>query len=258
MEPRPMESRPVRPTSQFEDINIIELLFVLKGKIIWIVLCAMVGAAISFTYTTYRITPLYQASLKMIVNSKRDAYAVLTVSDVTSAESLVATYAAVIKSNRVLDRVIEKLELNMGWTSLNGMIAVNPVNNTPVMNIVVTNPDPEMARRIVNTIAEVAPAIIVDAVEAGSCKVISDAYCSGWPVSPNVRQNTMKGMAVGAMLCAGVVVLFHLLNDNVRSEEQLAELTGVPVLSSIPLVGKGTKSKKHRRKRKHRRKEAEE
>lgn len=256
-----MEQRTNRPRTE-EAIDIIELLFVLKGKIVWLVLSALLGGLLAFAYTTYRVTPMYQASLQMIVNTKRDAYSVVTASDVTSAESLVATYAAVIKSNRVLDRVIEKLELNMSWTALNGMISVNPVNNTPVINLVCTNADPEMARRIVNTISEVAPAIIVDAVEAGSCKVISDAYCSGSPVSPNVRKETMKGIGLGAALAAGIVVGLHLLNDSVRSEEQLTQLTGVPVLSSIPLVGKSVKHKgkkhHHHRHKDKEKKEAEE
>lgn len=252
-----MEQRNIRPRPE-DPIDIIELLFVLKGKIVWLVLSAMVGGLLTFAYTTYRVTPMYQASLQMIVNTKRDAYSVVTASDVTSAESLVATYAAVIKSNRVLDRVIEKLELNMSWTSLNGMISVNPVNNTPVINLVCTNADPEMARRIVNTISEVAPAIIVDAVEAGSCKVISDAYCSGRPVSPNVRRETMKGIAAGIALSGGIVVLLHLLNDNVHSEEQLAQLTGVPVLSSIPMVGKTGKHKSKKHRHHHKKKEQKE
>lgn len=236
-----------RNNTQEQQIDLMELLFVLRRKIVLIIICALAVGAMSFTYTMVYITPMYQASIRMIVNSKRDAYTDLTIRDVTSAEGLVATYATIIKSNRVMDQVIETLHLDMSWNQLNNMVAVNPVDNTPVMNIVVTGPDANLARRIVTTIAEVAPEIIVDAVEAGSCKVVSDPYCSGTPVSPNVKQNTAIGVVAGAVLCAGYSIMMHLMNDSIQSEDQLEGFANVPVLSAIPLVEGSGRYRRHRR-----------
>lgn len=239
--------RPPMPPTPQEPINILELLLVLKRKIVWIIIAALVAGCAAMGYTTYRITPLYQASIRMIVNAQHDSYTNSTVADVASAQSLVATYATIIKNNRVLDQVIEELDLNMSWTQLNGMVSVTPVNETPVINITVTSADPQQAQDIVTTISEVAPELIVDAVEAGSCKVISDAYCSGYPVSPNVRKNTMQGAAVGGAFISGVFVLLHLLNDNIYSEDQLEEFAQLPVLSTIPKTGKHASKGKHRK-----------
>lgn len=245
-----MEQNMMNDPRKNDLVDLMKYVYLLKSKIVWIILSAMILGALSFAYTTYRITPLYQASIRMIVNQKRDAYTSLSVSDVTSAEGLVATYATVIKSNRIMDRVIEKLNLNMNWNELNSMVSVNPVDNTPVVDIIVTNKDPDLARRIVNTISEVAPELIVDAVEAGSCKVISDANVTGSPVYPNVKKNTQKGMLAGAAFCAGLIILISLLDDRIQSEEQLTELIQAPVLSTIPQVGKKTKTHKKNRKRK--------
>lgn len=243
-----------QPMNGMENIDLMQILFALRAKIVYIILAALIFGTGTMFYTERYVTPLYQASIQMIVNARKDVYTSTTVSDVTSAENLVATYATVIKSNRVMERVVKSLELNMSWTSLNGMVDVRPVNDTPVINIVCTSADPEFCRKVVTSISEIAPELIVEAVEAGSCKVISDAYSSGYPISPNIRGNVEKGMLLGAALASAIVVLLHLLNDTIQSEEQLMELSDAPVLSTIPMLGSRS-SRKHygssHKKRKH-------
>lgn len=239
----PVRSTPTSPAGgSIEQIDLMQLLLVLRSKIVYIVLAALLCGMGAMFYTNRYVTPKYQASIQMIVNARRDMYTNTTVADVANAENLVATYATVIKSNRVMERVVQALELNMSWTALNGMVAVHSVNDTPVMNIVVTGTSPELCRKVVTSIADIAPEMIVEAVEAGSCKIISDAYCSGHPISPNIRSNVQKAALAGGALTAGLFVLLSLLNDTIQSEEQLMQVSSVPVLSTIPAMdGRGSK-----------------
>lgn len=232
-------------------IDLFEIINVLYAHLMTILLCTLLAGVGAYLYSTYCITPLYQANIRMLVNAKNDGYnTTVTVGDLTSAESLVDTYAVVIKSDRVLDRVIEEMDLNMSWVSLNNMISVNAVPNTSVINIVCTAADPDFARNIVTTISEVSPEQIVDAVEAGSCKVLTNAYCSGNPISPSIKKNTMIGVMGGGAASAGFFVVLHLLNDTIQSEDQLADVTGFPVLSTIPVAEENSDSKKRRKRSK--------
>lgn len=238
-----------------EEIQLLELLSVLYSHFVSILLCGLLVGGVAYLYSVYLVTPMYQADIKMLVNARYDSFTTtVNVNDITAAESLVDTYAVVIKSDRVLDVVIEELGLDTDWVTLNRMLSVKAVANTAVIDIVCTADDPEFARQVVMTISEVAPEQIVDAVEAGSCKVLTNAYSSGIPVSPSVKKNTMLGVAVGGAASSGLYIILHLMNDTIQSEEQLAEVTDCPVLSTIPVVEEldSTSKKKHKKGRRKR------
>lgn len=231
-----------------DSIDLVQILLALKKRIVFILLAALLGAVISYGYTTQFVTPKYQASIQMIVNARPEtvnSVTQTTVGDITSAQNLVATYAAVIKSNRVMEHVDKTLGLNMGWKRINDMVTVRPVNDTPVINLIVTCTDPELARQIVTAISEFAPEKIVEAVEAGSCRVISDADYSGTPISPNVKNNIYIGFLLGAVLASAVVVFLYMLDDAIYSEDQLSDLSPVPVLSVIPMAESKSGNKKY-------------
>lgn len=235
-----------------DQIDLLELLNVLYSHLLTILLCALLAGGAACLYSMYFITPLYQADIKMLVNARYDSFTTtVNVNDITAAESLVDTYAVVIKSDRVLGLVIEEMGLDTNWVTLDRMIKVSAVPNTAVIDIVCVADDPEFARQVVMTISEVAPEQIVDAVEAGSCKVLTNAYSSGIPISPSIKKNTLLGVAAGGCVSGGLFILLHLLNDTIQSEEQLAEVTGCPVLSTIPVVeeAEGASKKKHKKNR---------
>lgn len=219
-----------------DTIDLLEYLNLLKANIIMILLCGIFAGYAGNYYVTHRVTPVYQASINLIVNANVEATTVVTISDVNSAASLVDTYAVVIKSNRVLDRVVEELQLPYSWAMLNNKVSVRAVNETSVMEVAVKDSDPDEAMRIVLKISEVAPGILVQAVHAGSCEIVSDAYTSGTPISPNIRRFTQTAFLAGAVAFAGMVCLLHLLNNTVADDEELKQLLDVPVLGVIPEV----------------------
>ena len=97
----------------------------------------------------------------------------------TTAKNLVATYGIIVKSDTVLDQVIEELGLDMTYEQLADRVSVSAVDSTQVMQISVQDENPAEAKAIVGKIVEIAPDVIQEAVEAGSVKVISDARCGG-------------------------------------------------------------------------------
>ena len=97
-----------------------------------------------------------------------------------------------------------------------------------------TDANPEGARQVCEQITQVAPDEIVEAVEAGSVKVISAASLNPNPVSPNVMRNTAMAGALGLAACAGLFVVQFLLNNKINSEEDIAKQLNLPVIGVIP------------------------
>ena len=156
-----------------EVIDLSELLRLLWSHVLQIVAVGLVAAVISFLVCTFALTPRYQASVNMIVNTRQDSTTTVSTDNITSAKSMIDTYAVIIKSNLVLNDVIQRMGLDMTYSQLADSITVGSVNSTQIMAITVTNENPGLAGKIAQTIAEVAPDVIVEKVEAGSCKAVS-------------------------------------------------------------------------------------
>lgn len=217
-------------------VVIFELMQALKEKIALILIATIAAAAAGWSLSTFFVPKRYEASVNMIVNTRTDLTTVVTSDSISSAQNLVDTYAIIIKSNKVLNKVIDQLSLPMSYEELSGMISVDAIDRTQVMKIAAQCQDPHQAEQIVLTISQIAPAIVADAVEAGSCKVVSDVYSSRKPVSPNsVRTAVLAAGLVFVLVCAAVV-LRELLNDYIVDDADMEKKLGISALGVIPDV----------------------
>ena len=215
---------------------ILELLQALKEKIGLILAVTIVAALLGWGVSAFLMPKRYEASVNMIVNTRSDLTGIVTNDNISSAQNLVDTYAIIIKSNKVLNQVIAALELSMTYEDLYEQVSVNDINNTQVMKIAAQCSDRELSARIVQTISEIAPVIVADAVEAGSCKVVSDVYTVEEPVSPNVLRNTILFAMLAMVSACAAVVLRELFNDYIVDDADMERKLGLSALGVIPNV----------------------
>jgi len=215
---------------------ILELMQTLKEKLALIICTVLLVSVVSWACSAFLLPKKYEASVNMIVNTRTDLSGMVTSDNISSAQNLVDTYAIIIKSNKVLNQVIDKLGLNMSYEELSERITVDPIRNTQVMKIAAQCPDPAQAAHIVRTISEIAPSIVADAVEAGSCKVVSDVYSSNRPVSPNTAKNIFVAAAMAFVLVCAAVVLQELFNDYIVDEADMERKLGLAAIGVIPDV----------------------
>lgn len=224
--------------NQEQGYNIVffELLGVLKEKVVFIILVTIITASLGWACSEFIITPQYEASVNMIVNTKNDTVGTMTTDEISSAQKLVNTYAIIIKSNTVLNQVINTLNLEMAYSDLYEKVSVNAIDNTQVMKIAVRMDNPEIAEQIVDTITRIAPDIVKDAVEAGSCKVVSEVSVGDNPVYPEVMKVTIIAAFLGMIICMGVIVMKELINDFIVDDSDVERKLGIPTLGIIPNV----------------------
>ena len=217
-------------------VVILELMQTLKDKIALIMIATVAAALAGWAVSSFFVPRRYEASVNMIVNTRTDMNTVVTSDNISSAQNLVDTYAIIIKSNKVLNSVIDELDLNMSYEELSRQISVDAINRTQVMKIAAQCSDSRLAEQIVHTISQIAPAIVADAVEAGSCKVVSDVYSSQKPVSPNIPRTTILFGALAFLLMCAIVVLRELFNDYIVDDADMEKKLGISALGVIPDV----------------------
>lgn len=219
---------------QYSEFDLAELFTLLREKFAVIFAAALGCGLLAMGFTFCFVTPQYEADVNMIVNTKQSDTAMMTNDNITSAKNLVDTYAIIIKSNIVLEQVIERLEMDMNYDAIYEKIDVSPIDDTQIMKITARDADPERAMRIVQTISEIAPPVIAEAVEFGSCKAVSKVKVDSAPVSPNIPKVTLIAAFLGMVLSIAVVLLKELLNDTVLDEDDVYNKLDLPTLGMIP------------------------
>ena len=217
-----------------KSISFQELFVLLKRYRALIIAAGLIGGIVTYCICSFFVAPVYEANAKMIVNSRQEQTGSVTNDQITSAQKLVDTYAIIIRSQPVLEPVIQNLNLPMDVEKLAKKVTVTSVNDTQVMQIAVQSKDPEQALQIVEQIVAICPSIIIDAVEAGSVKTIEPAHLKKEPVAPSTNLFTV----VAALLCMFAVmafVLIRFMTDNTyKSETDLRNDLELPVLGVIP------------------------
>lgn len=224
-----------------EVIDLTEILSAVRQHLLKLIFVTLAAALVGFMASKFLMTPKYDSSALMIVNTRQDVNANVTSDQINSATKLVSTYSIIIKSDTVLQQVIDNLGLNLTYAQLNKRVTVAAVDDTQVMKITVQSDSPEWARQVCEQIITVAPDVIKEAVEAGSVKVISNPSLATEPVSPNIKKNTMLAAAVGFVLVIGIIVLQVLLDNKINTEEDVTKYLDMTVLGVIPQYDQGGK-----------------
>lgn len=149
--------------------------------------------------------------------------------------SLVALCKVILTSEDVLRPIIDELNLDVTCDQLAKAIDITAASDTKIMQITVTDTDPATAQAICQRLTDITSdsmAKVTDMVT--STEVLSAARMPEKAVSGSRAKNALLGALLGAVLCAGVIVLRYLLVPCVRTEEDVTGTLGLKLLSTIP------------------------
>lgn len=232
------------------EIDLLEIAHILLGRF-WIILCAaLLAAFICFAVSAYVLPPVYESTTKIYILNKTDNTTV-TYTDVQMGTQLTKDYAEVIKSRYVLERVIEQLSLKeMRYKDLIDKVSVNTPADTRIVSITVEHTNPEMAMKIANCIRKVAGEHIQNVMDIKAANVVDTADMPLEKSGPNIVKYTLVGGIVGSFLACAAILLIFLLDDTIKSSEDIEKYLGLSTLTMIPVIADDNAGKKRKSKRK--------
>ena len=215
-------------------------------KIFWnskfyIAFILLLCLAIGYFYSYYYVTPMYQSSATVVLvqneNLEQEVAndSSITQTDITLNKNLLSTYTKIAKSNKVLEKVIEDLNLDMTPSGLAGLVSVQAVNNTQVFKISVSNKDKELAPVITNHLLEVFSQEVRSLYHMNNIYTMDFAEVSNTPYNINHTKDLAIFVMIGFVLSFGLVVVFYLFDNTIKSEKDIEEYSGLSVLSTIPI-----------------------
>lgn len=229
------------PSGYVKTIDLVELMYRLLGS--WkLIACLAVGfALIAGVYTSYFVTPLYEATSIIYVLSNQDS--AINMSDLQLGSELTQDYIKVFRMWEVHEEVISNLDLPYSYTEMRNMLSVVNDTDTRMLDITVTSPDPQEAADIANEYAQVASQYIADTMATDKPNIMSVALVPSNPVSPNRTRNIMLGFLLGGMLAAGIVTARMVMDDKYKTAEEIRRYTGLATLAVVPVEDSGKNAK---------------
>lgn len=216
------------------EINLGEIFAVLLHKIWIIILATVVCGAVAFLYSFFIITPQYESTTKVYILNKQSGSSV-TYSDVQLSSTLSKDYEQLVTSRYVIEGVISKLNLDDTYEELAARVSASNTDETRIIAITVTDPDPEQAQKIANAVRDLAAQHITQVMDIEAVNVVDNANLPDSPVSPSVPKWTLIGVAIGMIISIAVIVIQHLLDDSIKSSEDIEKYLGISTLAVIPM-----------------------
>ena len=221
-----------------EEIELRQYWEVLRKRWVIVVVLPLIAALTSGIISFYVIKPVYQASTTLIVGKKAEAGEAATQmldNNVLLANlQLAKTYATIAQSHTVEQNVIKALNLSLTVEGLNGMISINPVKTTEILEIQVTNTNPELATSIANSMTQEFSKAVIEIKKVDSVSIVDKAVTPTKPVKPNKMLNILIAFVVGLMASVGLVFLLEYMDNTIKSTSDVEKLLGIPVLGVIP------------------------
>ena len=229
-------------------MNLQDFVKLIRTRWITIGVTALIPILGSVLYTLIQ-TPLYQASTRLFVSTTSGS----SVSDLYNGNRLsqerVLSYTQLVMGETLAQRTVDRLDLDMSASALKTKVTAKSKLDTVLIDVSVLDASPVQARDIANalsdefvTMARELETPIPGARPEARVVVEQRASVPEYPVVPKKRRNIALGIVLGGMLGVGLAVLRDLLDNTVKSQEILEEVTGTGAVGYIPLDKKLTNS----------------
>ena len=223
--------------TETKELDLREVVRTIRKKSWIVIMSALLAGILVFTYTLCFVTPMYQANIMIYVNngSENNSGSVNSV-DLAVALRLVTTYVNILKSDTVLEKVVEEADVDLTPSQVRSMMTAEPVEETEMFRVMITAPEPQMAADLANAIATVAQTAIPDIIDGSAAKIIDHAKVPTSRHSPSYVINTLVGILVGALAAITGIVVRDLMDTHVKNEDDLTKICPIPVVGMIPEI----------------------
>ena len=236
-----------RETREEIEIDLKGLFAVLWSKKWIIIFSGIILALLAGGISEFVMPEKYESSTKVYVLNRQTSDTV-TYSDLQTGSQLMKDYQELAVSRTVLEQAILELNLSMSTDELAGMLTVSAITDTRILKITVANQDPYLARSIAFAVREASSVHIRDVMNIESLNVVEDANLPESPSSPNVTRNALLGGILGIVSSVLILFVVFMLDDTIKTAEDVERYLEVSVLASIP-VSKAVSKKKRRAER---------
>lgn len=217
-----------------EELDLKEMLNYFWSKKMYIIIASLIGLLLGMVYTIWIQEPQYKSYTTILLKGTESQ---ITSNDIALNQKLVDAYREIVKSKRVLNKVIANLELTYSYEQLFSKVTVESVNETEIIKVSVTDGDNITARDITNEIAYVFNNEVVKLYDLQNIGIIDKAEISDAPSNINVIKQLVISLLIGIVLGFAVVFVMFYFDNTLKNTAFIEEKLGLSIIGSIPRDG---------------------
>lgn len=232
------------------EFDLMELLFRLLEKSVWIAAAAVAVAVLVGAYTLFFAAPVYQSTAKLYVVSASDT--AINLSDLNLGDKVAGDFVQVFKNQDVYDQVAIKMKnayegydltVEHPYKKIGEIMSISVLSNTRILQITVKTNDPVETQRIATAYAEVAKQFIAGRMLLDPPTDFEVARL-GVKCGPSLVRNVVIGFLLGAVAAIGVFIVLFTVDDRIRTADQLQKHLGLATLGMMPVMASGNRDRK--------------
>ncbi len=216
-----------------ENIEFKRMLDILNNKKGIIVLILILFIALGYLYSYYYIVPEYKSTSTLLLIPNDDE--TVTSSDLTLNSGLISTYGNIAKNSKVLKQVINNLNLNIQEGQLLSKIEINIIKDTHIMEISVSDTDPQMATNITKELSNVFLNEIKQIYNLNNIGIVDEAQLPDTPYNINHIKDMFVFVCMGIVVSFAYIVIIYLFDNTIKKEEDIEEYIKIKSLGSVPI-----------------------
>ena len=216
-----------------ETIDLKELFEYYKSKFGIVILFVALVGILGCLYGLFIQKPMYKSSTSIVLISEAKDNSQLTYNDVSVNQNLVSTYSEIVKSKRILNQVINNLNLDYSYGALSNNIEVSSVTGTKILKITVTDGNSKTAMKVANEIAKVFSKEIPELYNISNVNVLDTAEVASSAYNVNIVKQSTIFLLVGLVLGLGVVFVMYYFDRSVKNASQIEDKLKLPVLATV-------------------------
>lgn len=222
-----------------ESVNIKRILEIAFSKrVIFIIILILVASVmLGYAYSYYYKTPQYKSSVTILLvgDESKDEKGV-TQTDLSINSSLISTYSSIAKSENVVGKTIKNLNLKMTIETLQKNIEATQIDKTQFLKISVKSDSPQIAKNIVEELAEVFSEQIKQIYNLENINIIDKAEVENEPCNVNHIKDIVMFAFGGIAISSIIVMLIYIFDDTIKDEKDIEENIKLKNIGTLPIT----------------------
>jgi len=214
-------------------VDLSRIFKVLRKNIKKLITIPVIFMILSAIFTSLFVTPKYAASTQILVNQKQIENNVVNPNNVQNSLQSVNTYAEIIKSPRILERVSKELDYKYDVKELSSFVKVTNQSNSQIINVSIVTENAKVSAKIANKVAKVFAKEVPDIMDVDNVSVLSKASDTENKVAPNITNNMLLTGLAALGLTLLIIYLKHILDRRIKTEQDVLDELQLPVLGVI-------------------------
>lgn len=194
---------------------------------------------IVLSYSLISYKPVYKstAMIYLLRQESEGSAGTVSTADFSLALSTVNDCKILLTSHKVINEVINVLGMPITYGELQSMISISNPTQSRILEISITAPSPMDAKIIVDKLCTIGAESIMETLGIDQVNLVDEGTYNVKPANQMVTALTPVAALLVMVVVYGIFVLMYVLDDKIKTPDDVERYLGLTVLGLIPNIG---------------------